>query len=176
MDYSRRWKCDAMQFGQGRLANRATRISRECTPAVLYATCSHEMGYRAFWRRISRVREIRRSAANIPNISASVQHHLDATDRSRAAFEKPGGALAAADAHGHDAVAHFSAKHFVGDCPDQAGAGHAVGMADGDGAAVDIQFFGIDAQAVAAVDNLHGERLVKFPQVDVVDFEAVALE
>ena len=58
----------------------------------------------------------------------------------------------------------------------QAGAGDTVGVADGDGAAVDVEFFHRDAQLVAAVDDLGSEGFVQFPQVDVVHGQAVALE
>ena len=57
--------------------------------------------------------------------------------------------------------------------PVRRGARHAVRMADRDRAAVDVQLLGIDAELVAAVDHLHGERFVQLPQVDVVDPEAV---
>src|SRR3546814_2320526 len=59
---------------------------------------------------------------------------------------------------------------------DHAGTGHAVGMADGDGAAVDVQPVVRDAELVAAVEHLDGEGLVQLPQADVVDPQAVALE
>ena len=42
-------------------------------------------------------------------------------------------------------------------------AGHAEGVANRDGAAVDIQRFHGDAKPVAAVDHLHGERLIELP-------------
>ena len=34
----------------------------------------------------------------------------------------------------------------------------------------------VDAEPVAAVDHLHGEGFVQFPQVDVVDLQSVAFE
>ena len=49
-------------------------------------------------------------------------------------------------------------------------------MADGDGAAVDVEPVVGDAELVAAVDHLHREGLVQLPQADVVDLEAGALE
>ena len=39
-----------------------------------------------------------------------------------------------------------------------------------------FSFFGVDAELVATVDDLHGERLVQLPQVDVVDLETVPLQ
>ena len=36
-----------------------------------------------------------------------------------------------------------------------------------------LSLAGIDSQAVAAVDHLHRERLVQFPEVDVFDLQSV---
>ena len=44
---------------------------------------------------------------------------------------------------------------------------HAVGMADGDRAAVDVEPIVGDAEPVAAVDHLHRERFVQLPEIDV---------
>ena len=60
------------------------------------------------------------------------------------------------------------------DVAGRAGAGHAVGVADRDGAARDVVLRRVDAQLVAAVQDLRGEGLVQFPHVDVVDGQAVA--
>src|SRR5690242_12402936 len=90
-----------------------------------------------------------------------------------AGFEQAGRALAATDAHGDDAVARLAAEHLVGDGADHARAGHAERMADGDRAAVLVQLDGVEPQAIAAVDDLRGERLVQLPHVDVVDLEPV---
>src|ERR1700678_3301656 len=95
-------------------------------------------------------------------------------------FEQSGGTLASADAHGDNSVAGFAVRsatrHFIGQRSDHARAGHAEGMADGDGTAGDIHFFGIDLEAVAAIDDLNGEGLVKLPKIDVARFEAGALQ
>ena len=60
--------------------------------------------------------------------------------------------------------------------PVHARAAHAVGVADRDRAAVDVELLHRDAELVAAVEHLHGERLVQLPQADVVDLQAVALQ
>ena len=60
--------------------------------------------------------------------------------------------------------------------PDQPGAAHAVRMADGDRAAVDVEAVVGDAEPIAAVDHLHGERFVQLPEVDVLDLRAGLLE
>ena len=49
-------------------------------------------------------------------------------------------------------------------------------MADGDSATVDVEFVVVYPQFVAAVDHLHGEGLVKLPQADVVQRQAVLLK
>src|SRR6266849_6861742 len=91
-------------------------------------------------------------------------------------LEEPRGALAAADAHGHDAVARLAAELLDGDRAHHPRAGHAERVADRDRAAVDVELLRIDAQAIAAVDDLRGERLVQLPHVDVVDLQAVTLQ
>ena len=50
-----------------------------------------------------------------------------------------------------------------------AGAGHAEGVADGDGAAVDVQAVHVDAEVAVRGDHLGGEGLVDLDQVDVAD-------
>src|SRR5229473_7101488 len=64
-------------------------------------------------------------------------------------LEEPRGALAAADAHGHDAVARLAAEHLVGDGTDHARARHAEGMSDRDRTAVDVELLRIDPESVA---------------------------
>ncbi len=49
-------------------------------------------------------------------------------------------------------------------------------MADRDRAAVDVEAVVRDAERVAAVDRLHREGFVEFPQPDVVDREVVTRE
>src|SRR5690349_18651251 len=84
-------------------------------------------------------------------------------------LEQAGAALAAADAHGHHAPLGAAALAFLQDVAGAAGAGHAEGVADGDGAAVDVVLLRVDAEAVTAVEALRGEGFVQFPDVDVVD-------
>src|SRR5689334_8494082 len=61
-------------------------------------------------------------------------------------FEKAGGAHAAADAHGDDCVFRLAPAAFDQRVAGQARAGHAVGMADRDRTAIDVEFLGIDAE------------------------------
>src|SRR5690606_8798179 len=53
---------------------------------------------------------------------------------------------------------------------------HAEGVADGDGAAVDVQLLQRDAEVAVGGDHLGGERLVDLDQVDVVDGETGAAQ
>src|SRR5579871_2436934 len=59
---------------------------------------------------------------------------------------------------------------------DEPRAAHAVGMADGDRAAIDIELVIVDAELVARIEDLHRESLVELPQADIVDLEAMRLE
>src|SRR5437867_2859694 len=91
-------------------------------------------------------------------------------------LEEPRGALTAPDAHRDHAVARLAAQQLVGDGADHARAGHAERVTDRDRAAVDVELGRIEAETIAAVDDLRGERLVQLPHVDVVDLQTVAHE
>ena len=52
-------------------------------------------------------------------------------------------------------------------------AGHAEGVADGDGAAIDIVLLWINAELVAAIEALRGKGFVQFPKVDVLNAQAM---
>src|ERR1700676_789635 len=91
-------------------------------------------------------------------------------------LEQAGRTHAATDAHGDDSVFGLAAAALDQRVTGETRARHAVGMPDRDRAAVDIDLLRIDAQFVAAIQDLHREGLVQFPEVDVVDLEAVALE
>src|SRR5690606_37954281 len=82
----------------------------------------------------------------------------------------------AADAHGDDHVFHAAALPLDQGVPDHAGARHAIGMADGDRAAVDVQALIGNAELVAAVDHLHGEGLIQLPEADIVHLQAETLQ
>jgi hypothetical protein len=58
---------------------------------------------------------------------------------SASGFEEARGAHAAADAHGHDAVAPAAAAELVEDRRGELRAGAPEGVAEGDGAAVDVE-------------------------------------
>src|ERR1700744_660173 len=91
-------------------------------------------------------------------------------------LEQSRAALAAADAHGHDAPLGLAPMAFLEDVAGETRAGHAEGMADRDRAAIDVVLFGIDAELVARIEALARERLVQLPDIDVVDLQALALQ
>src|SRR6516225_2779496 len=96
--------------------------------------------------------------------------------RTSVDLEEARGAHAAGNAHGHDGIAHAAPPALEERVTDEAGAAHAVGVADGNRAAIDIEALVVDAETVAAVEGLHGERLVQLPQTDVIDLQRVAGE
>src|SRR6266404_5397573 len=49
-------------------------------------------------------------------------------------------------------------------------------MADRDRTAVDVEFLGIDAEFVAAINHLDGIGLIQLPQVDVVDLQPMPIK
>ena len=55
-------------------------------------------------------------------------------------------------------------------------AGHAIRVADRDRAAVDVEQIVVDAETIAAVENLYSKRFVQFPQTDIVHLEAKTLK
>jgi hypothetical protein len=78
-------------------------------------------------------------------------------------LEQSGGALTAADAHGHDHELGAPTPAFDECVTDEACAAHAVRMTHRNRAAVDVQTLVRDAELVAAIEHLTGECLVQFP-------------
>src|SRR6266849_336698 len=91
-------------------------------------------------------------------------------------FKQTRRAHATTNAHGHHAVFRFAPPAFDQEVPGQARPRHAIGVADRDRAAIDIELVRIDAELVAAIDHLHRIGLVELPKVDVVDLQVVALQ
>src|ERR1700735_849499 len=98
-------------------------------------------------------------------VAAALLNHL----------EEGRGAHAAADAHRDDDELDVAALAFQEHMHRHARAAEAIWVTDRDRAAVDVEALVRNAQRVAAVDRLDGERLVEFPQPDVVDPECVTL-
>src|SRR5258707_451969 len=85
-------------------------------------------------------------------------------------------ALAYADAHSGEAVATAAPLQFVEQGGDDARATTAQGMTEGDGAAVDVEFFLVDLQFADTLERLGGEGFVDLDQVKVVDAQTGSLE
>ena len=80
--------------------------------------------------------------------------------------------MAAADAHGDEGVAGLGALELVEGFDGDDGARRTDGVAQGDGAAVGVYFFGREAEFVGDGAGLGGEGFVGFDDVDVGDGEA----
>ena len=91
-------------------------------------------------------------------------------------FDNRGDALADADAHGGEAVAAAAFFHFVNKRRHDPGAAAAQRVAEGDGAAVDVELIEIDAQLARAREHLRRKGFVDFNEVDLLDGEAGAFE
>src|SRR6185436_21142714 len=83
---------------------------------------------------------------------------------------------AAADAHRDDDLLRAAALALDERVADQTLPGHAVGMADGNRAAVDVEPIVGNAKPIAAVDHLHRERFIQLPEIDVLDLRPGPLE
>src|SRR5689334_722657 len=112
-----------------------------------------------------------------PSPPASVhQAKRRAAGRSSHDLEQPRRAHATADAHRDHDVLGAAALALDQRVPGETRARGAVGMADRDRAAVHVEALVRNAEAVAAVDHLHGEGLVQLPEPDILDLEPGALE
>src|SRR5882757_3702796 len=91
-------------------------------------------------------------------------------------FEQARGTLSAANAHRDHDVFHLSSSSFDQRVSHESCTGCSVRMSDSNGASVDIQTLIRDSEAVAAVENLHGEGFVELPQADVFHLDARTLQ
>ena len=70
--------------------------------------------------------------------------------------------------HGHDAVFRAAPLALDQQMPGHARARHAIGMADGNRAAGYVEPVIGNAEPVAAIQYLHGESLIEFPDADII--------
>src|SRR6202140_634158 len=91
-------------------------------------------------------------------------------------FQQPGCTHAAADAHRDDCIFGLATASFDQGVPGEPGSGHSIGMPDRNRSAVDVELFRVDPELVAAIDHLHGEGFVQFPEIDIVDRQPMTLE
>src|ERR1017187_3096569 len=87
------------------------------------------------------------------------------SENSAVDFKQAGAALAAADAHGHDAPLCLAPTALLQDVARTPRAGHPEGVADRDRAAVDVVLVRVDAELVAGIEALTGESLVELPKI-----------
>ena len=89
-----------------------------------------------------------------------------------ALLEDGGNAHAAADAQSsHAQLGVVALLHLVQQGDDDTSAGSADGVADGDGAAVDVNLAHVEVQLASNSDGLSSESLVSLDQVDVLDLQ-----
>src|SRR5258707_14576328 len=86
-------------------------------------------------------------------------------------FEQTRRTHAATDAHGHDPVFCLATPALDQEVAGQPRAGHAVGMANRDRTAIDVQFFRVDAELVAPMDYLPRIGLGQPPEIGVGDVQ-----
>src|ERR1700730_1981882 len=91
-------------------------------------------------------------------------------------LEQSGCSHSAANAHRDDGVFGLAPAALDQRVARQPRSGHAIGMTDRDRTAVHVELFRIDAELVAAIDHLHREGFVQFPEIDIVDLETMTLE
>src|SRR5580658_2222211 len=93
-------------------------------------------------------------------------------------LKQPRRTLPAAYAHGDNSIASvvLATRHFVGQSSHHPRPSHAERVPNRNRTTVHVHFLRIDSQTIAAVDHLHRERFIEFPEVDVANFHAGALQ
>src|SRR4051812_33873435 len=84
--------------------------------------------------------------------------------------------LPAADAGGGQAVAPLATAQLVGEGEEQARARGGQGMAEGDGAPVDVRAVAVESELLLDGEVLAGEGLVHLHEVDVLEGETRRLQ
>src|SRR5918912_3332949 len=91
-------------------------------------------------------------------------------------FDQKRDAHAAADAEGGEAVARASLVHLVEEGGGDAHTRAADGVAERDGAAVNVEARGVEPKLAVAGDDLRGEGLVKLDEVNLVEREVLSFQ
>src|SRR6185312_7817309 len=91
-------------------------------------------------------------------------------------LQNDGVALTAAGADRGATIAAAATAKLVDERADDARAGCTDRMAEGDGAAVDVDLVLVNAEHADRVERYRGKSLVDLPQVDVLGFEASLLQ
>src|SRR5690606_16542534 len=158
--------CRSASWAQGANTSSASRSQLSITASKVSRECAAKRGARSSASTSSQSNSWKRRSSRETSRPVMASGHL----------EQARGALAAADAHGHDHVLHPATTPLDQRMADQARAAHAVGMADRDRAAVDVDPLVRDAESVHAIQDLQGEGFVELPQADVVDREPGILQ
>src|SRR5690606_19801507 len=111
-----------------------------------------------------------RTGVRPPQATPALRHR-----RSAEALDAGAGAEAGAAAPGGQGVPAAGAPELLEGPGGPAGAGGAERVAEGDGAAVDVDLLGVDAALLLPGEHDRGEGLVDLEQVDLVDADAGAL-
>src|SRR5471032_2087766 len=91
-------------------------------------------------------------------------------------LENRRGSLAAADAHGHHAVARSAAPHLAEELDSQLGAGRAERMAEGDCAAIYVDPLLVDTELPHHGQSLCAEGFVQLDEIDLVQGQTGQLQ
>ena len=91
-------------------------------------------------------------------------------------FDRHRDAHAAADAERREALLGVATRHLVQKRRQNARAGGADRVADGDGAAVDVDDRGVPAQVLVDRERLRGEGFVRLDEIEVLDRPAGLLQ
>ena len=133
----------------------------------------------AFWRSTHRARHLSRADARqqarnhaiardftFPHLANERVNLSNVRRHERLGYLKQSRrALTAADAHSADDIFRASTFSFDERMANHARAGHAVRVADRNGAAIDVQFLIRNAELIAAVKNLDRESFVELPEI-----------
>src|SRR5215472_11144901 len=84
------------------------------------------------------------------------------------ALDGQGDGIAAAEAESGDAALEVAALEFIEQRKEDARAGSADGMAEGDRAAVDVDLIGIEAELARNGNGGDGEGFVQFHEIDIL--------
>src|SRR6476620_1576906 len=122
------------------------------------------------------LKKVRTSSRNLSSSSVKRRSMACTPEDRLVDFEQTSSPHAAADAHCHHDTLGAAPFAFDESVAGQPRAAHSIGRAHGDCAAIHIELLRIDAEPVAAIDHLHGESFVQFPEIDIGNFESVPLQ
>src|SRR3989454_7049343 len=122
-----------------------------------------------------------RGTVKMPDASAREEEAQPPTGQAGVAvpleaLEDTGGAHAAADAHGDEAVAGVAALEFANDGCGELRAGAAQGMAEGHGAAIDVDALRVESRDFDDGKSLRREGFIQFNHVNLLELQSRELK